>query len=342
MSVYAKLKRKDVAQNSKGDGDLRICLDPETLNKAIVRQTYLIPTVDELFCKMKDKAVFTVLDLKEGFWHATLDYESSLLCTFATQFGLYRFLKMPFGLSCAPEIFQFMTEKAFAGTKAIIYFDDCVIAGKDEQEHDELLQEMMEKAKQENIRFNKSKVQYRQREVLFLGQLMSKNQIKANPERVRAIQAIKEPTTKTLLQKRMGAFNYLRKFIPQMAHIAAPLYALLSDSVRFHWLPVHAKAFQQLKDCISKAPVLATFDSKKPIVVQADASQFGLGCCLLQNGQPVAFDSRLLTEAERNYAQIEKEMLALVFAAGKFAKYIWGMPDVLFHTLVSIFKKTAV
>ncbi|XP_034248250.1 uncharacterized protein K02A2.6-like [Thrips palmi] len=308
----------------KSDGDLRICLDPELLNQAIVRQKYVIPDVDNLSCQVKDMEVFTVLDLKEGFWHATLDDESSLLCAFATPHGIYRFLKMPFGLKCAPEIFQFMTETVFQGTGAIVYFDDCLIAGKDYEDHDLKLQKVMEKAKEQNVRFNPGKIQYRQKEVKFLGHLWSKNKTKVDPERVRAIKAIKEPKTKTQLQKCLGIFNYLRKFIPQMATIAAPLYELLSNAVLYKWMPTHAKALQTLKESISKAPVLATFDSKKPIIIQADASQYGLGCCLLQDKKPVVLDSRILTETEKNYAQIEKEMLALCYAAHNLVDWSSG------------------
>lgn len=327
----------------KGNGDLRICLDPEQLNKAIVKPRYVIPTFDELSCKLKDQEIFTVLDLKWGFWHATLDDKSSMLCTFSTPHGLYRFKKMPFGLCSAPETFQFLTEQAFQGTDAIIYFDDCLITGKTYAEHDFKLMKFLQRAKEQNIRFNCEKIQYRQKEVKFLGQLVSKNATKVDPQRVRAIQAINEPKTKKQLQKCLGTFNYVRKFLPQMATIAAPLYQLLSKTISFQWLPVHAEAFSKLKEALTTAPVLATFDSSKSIVIQADASQYGLGCCLLQNGRPVALDSRILTETEKNYAQVEKEMLALCFAAQKFEKYIWGMPDVLFQTdhqpLIHIFKK---
>jgi len=327
----------------KANGDIRICLDPEHLNKAIIRQHYNIPTVEELKIKVKDKKIFTVLDLKDGFWHAALDEPSTELTCFSTPIGLYKFLKMPFGISSAPETFQFLTEQAFEGTGGVVYFDDILVPGENTEEHDRILKSVMEKAKEENIRFNPSKLQYRKPEVKFLGQLWSENSAKVDPERVRAMDAIKEPTTRTQLHKTMGTFNYLRSFIPQMGQIAAPLYQLLSPLVKYQWLPVHAEAFKTLKESVKKAPVLATFNSKVPIVIQADASQNGIGCVLLQNGQPVAMASRSLTETEKLYAQVEKELLALVFAAEKFAKYIWGMPNVLFHTdhqpLVSIFKK---
>ena len=327
----------------KGDGDLRLCLDPENLNQAIVRQNYTIPTLDEISCKVKDKKYFTVLDLKDGFWHATLDQESSLLCSFTTPYGIYKFLKLPFGVSCAPEIFQFLNDQVFSGTGALSYFDDCLIAGETLEEHDRILRAVMKRATEETVRFNPKKLQYRLLEAMFLGLLWSYNKIKIDPNRTAAIQALHVPKTRKQLQKAIGVFNHLRKFIPQMSTIAAPLFALMSKKVHYQWLPVHAEAFQELKDSICRAPALVPFDSTKAIVVQADASQFGLGACLLQNNRLVASASRQLTVHEQNWAQIEKEMLALTYAADKFDKFIYGMTKVLFQTdhkpLVSIYKK---
>lgn len=201
----------------------------------------------------------------------------------------------------------------------------------------------MENAERENVRFNPTKLQYRKPVVKFLGMLWSLNSIKIDPGRIQAIQALKEPRTRKELQRRLGVFNHLRKFIPQMAEIAAPLYELLSQNVIYQWLPVHSQAFQKLKDSVQWAPGIIPYDSAKTITVQADASQSGLGACLLQGGRLVTSASRKMTQAEQNYAQVEKEMLALVYAAEKFERFIYGMPKVLFQTdhqpLVSIFKK---
>ncbi|KAK3909739.1 Transposon Tf2-9 polyprotein [Frankliniella fusca] len=209
--------------------------------------------------------------------------------------------KMPFGISCAPEIFQFLTEQAFQGTGAISYFDDCVAAGATLAEHDEVLIRVMVKAKEHNIRFiNPSKLQYRLKEVKFVGHMWPHNQMKIDPKRVAAKGEIAESKNRHELQKCLGTFNYVRKFIPQMATTAAPLYSLLSDRVAFHWLPAHALAFHKLKMSLTEAPVLTTFDPKQPIVVQADASQCGLGCALFQGGKIVAVDRCRLTETDRD------------------------------------------
>ncbi|KAK3916910.1 hypothetical protein KUF71_025976 [Frankliniella fusca] len=141
----------------------------------------------------------------------------------------------------------------------------------------------------------------------------------------------------------LGQFKQTVKILIDPSVKPGPLYELLSEKVSFQWLPIHSQAFKELKDCVSKAPALATFDPSKPIVVQADASQYGIGACILQSNLPVGFTSRLMTESEKDYAQVEKEMLALSFAATKFEHFIYGMPQVLFQTdhqpLVSVFKK---
>lgn len=284
-----------------------------------------------------------MLDLKDGFWHAALDAESSMLCSFSTPHGIYRFKKLPFGISTAPEIFQYLTDQVFGETGGIVYFDDILIPGKDLVEHDKVMNKVLEMARLENVKFNPNKIQYRLSEVKFLGLLWAKNQIKVDPERTRAIQALQPPKTRHMLQKVVGTFNHLRKFIPQMGTIAFPLCELLLSAVSFKWLPVHDEAFQKLKDCVSNAPVLVPFDPSKPIVVQADASKDGLGGVLLQEGKLVSSASRKLTQYEQNYAQIEKEMVGLSFGAEKFKPFIYGMENVLFQTdhqpLVSIFKK---
>jgi len=124
--------------------------------------------------------------------------------------------------------------------------------------------------------------------------------------------------------------NFLRNFIPNLSEKIAPLRELLKKNVQFHWLPVHEECLNKIKQEIVNAPVLANFDSNKEITIQADAShglgqmQHGLGCCLLQNGKPISFASRSLTKSEENLAQIEKELLSIVFATQKFHNYIYG------------------
>ncbi|GBO30251.1 Retrovirus-related Pol polyprotein from transposon 17.6 [Araneus ventricosus] len=131
--------------------------------------------------------------------------------------------------------------------------------------------------------------------------------MKPDPDYVQAIIDMPEPRNKTELQRILGIINYLRQFIPQASTISAPLRELLKKSTVWHWLPAHETALKTLKNKIASAPVLSVFNSSKSIVIKPNNSKDGLGCCLLQDGRPVAFASRSLTETEKGYAQIEKE-----------------------------------
>ncbi|KFM62105.1 Retrovirus-related Pol polyprotein from transposon 17.6, partial [Stegodyphus mimosarum] len=309
----------------KANGSLRICLDPQDLNKAIKREHVLIPTIEEILPKLCNKSIYSVLDLKDGFFQIALDEDSSDLCTFSTPFGCYKFLRLPMGISCAPEIFQKRNLENFGNIPGVlVYFDDILIAASTVQEHDKILTEVINRAKKLNIKFNKQKLQYRVSEVKYLGHLFNASGMRPDPDRIKAITELQEPQNKHELQRVLGMCNYLRKFVPHFSEKTAILRELLKNKVGWQWLQLHSKAFKELKELISNAPVLGIFDSSKPITIQADSSKDGLGCCLLQNGQPIAFSSRSLNNAEKNYAQIEKEFLSILFAVNKFHYYIYG------------------
>lgn len=143
----------------KSNGDLRMCLDPVHLNKYITHDRFPIPTVDELARNLKNKKVFTVLDMRDAFYHIQLEEKSSYYCTFITPFGKYRYKRLPFGIVVSPEVCQRVNEKIFDGIDVGIYFDDFIISGVDEQDHDNKLKLVMNRAKENGIKFNKNKIQ---------------------------------------------------------------------------------------------------------------------------------------------------------------------------------------
>lgn len=311
----------------KPDKSLRLCLDPKELNKFIKRDYLLIPTFSDIRSKLKNKRFFTVLDVKKGFWHIKLDKKSTDLCTFSTPLGYYKFLRLPFGLSCAPEAFIRQSRECFSGINNIInYFDDYCIATETKEEHDVVLNQVVDRAKNLNIKFNLDKLQYCKKSVKFMGHVISELGLQPDPDQVKAILELKEPRNKIELQRIIGMINYLRDFIPKMAERTSPLRELLKNNVLWEWNERHRLAFQELKQIIINPPVLAHFDDQKDIVLQCDASKDGVGCCLLQEKKPIAFASRALTETEIRYAQIEKEFLSIIFACRKFNYFIYGRP----------------
>ena len=145
-----------------------------------------------------------------------------------------------------------------------------------------------------------------------------------NPEKVEAIKEIPCPTDVKGVQRLGGFVNYLAKFLPHISDVMAPIRNLVKANVPWTWSQIHEEAFGKIKKLVSEAPVLRYYDPNKSLVIQCDASEKGMGAALLQEGQPLAYISRALTDTETRYAQIEKELLAIVYACERFHQYTFG------------------
>ena len=309
----------------KKDGSLRLCLDPRDLNKAIKREHYRIPTAEDISSTLAGKRVFSILDEKDGYWQVQLDEGSSLLCTFNTPFGRYRFRRMPFGIKSASEVFQRKNEAIFGDIPRVHNIsDDIIIAAENEDEHDQIVRRVLKRARDRNVKFNPKKFKFRVQEVKYVGNIVSAQGLRPDDEKVQAIVKMPKPQCAADLHRLLGMINYLGQFIPNLSDVVAPLRSLLKKEVQWSWYPEHDLALEQVKSLLTTSPLLKFFDVNKSITLQVDASQHGLGACLFQDDHPVAHASRALSEAECNYAQIEKELLAIVFACEKFYQYIYG------------------
>lgn len=309
----------------KKDGNVRICLDPRNLNAAVKRHHYHIPVPEELFARLSGSTVFSVLDAKSAFWQLALDEQSSYLCTFATPWGRYRFLRVPFGLSTAPELFQQAIDRIFEHQRIVVpYFDDILVASKTPSEHVTHLRKVLTIARDNNLKLNCDKLKLGLPSVTYLGHQLTQKGLAPDPDKVRAINAIPAPTNKAELQRFLGMATYLMKFVPNFSAKTQPLRELLKTNVTWHWTPEMSSACDEIKHDLTAAPVLHYFDPEQPIVVSTDASSYGIGSVLLQNGHPVAYASAALTPTQQQYAQIEKELLAVVFACEQFYYYICG------------------
>lgn len=327
----------------KKDGSLRICLDPPNLNEAIRREDYKPPTFEKISSTLNGCKIFSVVDMSNCYWHQRLTENSSFLCTFNSPVGRYRFKRMPFGISCASEVAQKMVEKHFGDIQgALPIYDDIIIAGRNEEEHDAVLRKVLSRARERNIKFNRSKIQFRVNRVKYMGEMVSEDGFSPDPDKISAILDMPKPTCKQDLQRLLGMINFLAKYVPNMSDLTQSLRSLLKKDIRWEWHPEHDTALVNLKKALISAPVLRFYDINQPTTLQVDASKGGLGACLLQNERPVAYASRALTSAEQNYAQIEKELLAIVFGCERFNMYTYGTEvEVLsdHKPLESIFKK---
>ena len=310
----------------------RICLDPSALNKYIQREHIHLPTIDEVYSEIIGGRLYTKLDLKDGYWQIPLSQACSDLTTFHTHTGRYRFKRLPFGLNSANEVFQKRVCQVFGGLQGVkVIYDDILIFGSTEEEHNSRLLKVLQRARKSNVKFNKAKCKFKLSEVTYLGHVISADGIKADPDKVVDIVNMPAPVDKKGIQRLLGTLNFFSRYIPNMSTITHPLRELLGKHTPFHWNSTHNHAIAQIKQVLTHSPVLGYYDVNKPVTLLADASQHGLGAAILQEGQPIAYASRSLTPAQFNYAQIEKELLAIVFGCERFTQYLFGK-QVLVHT----------
>lgn len=335
----------------KGDGKIRLCLDPVELNKALKDCKYQLPIIEEVLPMLSKARVFTTVDAKHGFWQLELDEESSKLTTFWTPFGRKRFKRMPFGIKPAMEIYQRKQNQIVQGLDGVFAMaDDILIVGRGEtdqealEDHNRNWEALLMRLKDENLKLNRNKVRLCLTEVIYYGHILSKDGVKADPNKITSILNMKEPENREDVLRFLGMVTYLGKFLPNLSTVAEPLRKLTHLSSDFVWSSEVITAFNKLKQMVTETPILRYFDSEKPVVIQTDASSFGLGCVMMQDDGPVGFGAKALNATQRNYAQIEKEMLAIVFACKRFDQFICGKTDVTVETdhkpLISIVKKS--
>ena len=337
-----------IVEKPNTNGSLRICLDPKDLNKAIKRQHYPIPTNEDIFDKLKGATVYSKLDAASGYWQIKVDKETSKLLCFNTPFGRYAFKRLPFGIHAASEIFQQKIELLLEGIAGQANVqDDIIVWGKDKHEHDKRLQEVLDRIYKSGIRLNKDKCVIGKDELIFLGHKITKDGIMPDPRKISAISNLKLPSDKAGVQRILGMINYVGKFIPHLSDITKPFRGLIDKDCDFKITTEHANSLLKIKDILTSNPILRVFDSSKQTKVSADASEYGIGAVLLQKHEdswfPVSYASRTLTKTEQNYAQIEKECLAIVFACTRFHHYTYGRTFTCENDhkpLESLFKKS--
>ena len=258
------------------------------------------------------------------FRQIPLDHESALKTAFNTPYGRYYFKRLPFGIKSAPEIFHKAMDQMFSGCPCEIIVDDILVWGETEEEHDHKILQVLDRAREVNIKLKVQKFQFKSKQLGYVGHVLTSEGVKVDPEKVRAVVEMQTPDDAKSLRRFLGMVTYLSKFIPQLSEAAAPLRTSIREGVPWSWCDEQQEAFDKIKSAITTDPVLQFYDVQQEVTLTCDASSHGLGAACLQDGKPVAYASRALSTTQKKYAQIEKEMLAVVFACNTFHDYIYG------------------
>lgn len=309
----------------KKNGKLRMCIDPQALNKALTREIYHLPVIEDVLPELSKAKVFSKLDLSNGYWHCILDEDSSMLTSFATPFGRFRWMRLPFGLKVSSEIFQRKLCECLEGLEGIACVaDDILVFGTSQSVHDESLKRLLTRCSEKGIKLNKEKCEFNTKEIDFLGHVISCEGLKVDSKKIEAIMKMNKPDNVEAVRRLQGTVNYLSHFLPKLSDVMEPIRRLTHKNVRWEWGKDQDIAFTNVKKLVTSAPILQYYDQNKELSIECDASSKGLGAVLMQEGKPVAYISRALTNSEKNFAQIEKECLAIVFAVERFHQYTFG------------------
>ena len=258
--------------------------------------------------------------------------ESSLLTTFNTPFGRYRFNVIPFGFVVAQEVFHRSVSELFGDVPGCeTDIDDILVWGKTLDEHDRNLKLILDRVKEIHMTLNKEKLKVRETELVYLGEKLTADGLKPHESKIQAIVNFPRPQNKQDVLRLLGMVNFISKFSPRVSGVTAPLRELTKKDIEFHWTEKQETVFNNLKAQLANSETLQYYDVTKPVTLQVDESQKGLGAVLYQEKGPVAYASKAMNDTQQNYAQIEKKLLAIVFGCKRFHQYIYGK-HVVFET----------
>ena len=329
----------------KKDGSLRFCIDFRKLNNRTVKDAYSLPRIDETIDCLSGSKYFTKLDLRSGYWQVAMHESDKPKTAFSVgPLGFYECNRMAFGLSNAPSTFQRLMELTMGEIhlkECLIYLDDIIIFSDTLEKHFTRLESVFQRLESAGLKLKGSKCEFFQREVNYLGHIVSEHGVHTDPEKISALKDWKVPSSLKELRSFLGFAGYYRRFIPGFSSLAKPLNDLLighptnkgaksaKSSASWVWGPAQQQAFDDLIQKLTSAPVLAYVDFSKPLILNTDASSVGLGAVLYQEcdgkERVVAYASRGLRKSERNYPAHKLEFLALKWAVvDKFHDYLYG------------------
>jgi hypothetical protein len=313
----------------KKDGTMRMCVDYRMLNKITIKNKYALPYIEELFDQLHGACVFSKIDLRSGYHQIRVREEDVPKTAFHTRYGHYEFRVLPFGLTNAPATFMRLMNdvlRPLLDRCVVVFLDDILVYSKSKEEHVEHLRQVLQLLRENNLYGKASKCEFGANKVEFLGHYVSKDGIHTAADKIEAVKNWPLPTNVSEVRSFLGFTGYYRRFTKDYARIAQPLSALTQEGTEFNMEGKPTAAFRRLQESLINAPILRTVDPSLPFTVTTDASDYAIGAVLEQEDQigrrPVAYYSKTMNSAQRNWPAYDKELFAIMEATRVWKPYL--------------------
>lgn len=323
-----------IVLTKKKNGETRMCVDFRTLNKITVRDNFPLPLIEDQLDLLAGKKYFTMLDLKDGFFHIRMHEDSVKYTSFVTPLGQYEYTKMPFGLKGAPLKFQRYVTQIFkdqinAG-EILVYLDDFLIATETIEHHFYVLDKVFKLLAKNLLELRLDKCRFFQTKLDYLGYTVTSEGIRPTNQGIEAIKSFPTPRSVRDVQSFLGMCSYFRKFVEHFSVIAKPLYDMTKKDANFRFGEEEQRVFETLKNRLIEAPILSIYSPQDETELHCDASATGFGAILLQKKadrklHPVFYFSKRTTEVESRYHSYELETLSIIYALRRFRTYLLGI-----------------
>ena len=312
----------------KSDNTVTICGDYKaTINQSVEDEPYVLPTTQDLYISLVSSKVFSKLDLSHAYAQLNVDKESQEYLTISSHKGLYSYFKLPYGVKSSPKIFQAKMDQILQGIeKCVCKQDDILVGGNDWQENFKILADVLDRLHKYNLHLKLSKCEFLKPELVYLGLKISAIGLQPVEDKINAVTKAPTPRNVSELRSFLGMVQCYHSFLPGLATMLAPLHKLLQKGTKWEWTHDCQKAFETCKEGLASDSLLVHYDLNR---LACDASSDGLGAVvshITDDGQerPIAYASRTLSSSERNYAQIEREALSIVYGVKKFHQFLYG------------------
>ena len=317
----------------KPNGSFRPCGDYRRLNNVTVPDSYPLPRIQDFATNLRGCHYFSTIDLEKGYLQIPMAKEDICKTAIITPFGLYEFLKMPFGLKNAAQTFQRHMNSILGDLPFVfVYVDDILVASATQQEHEKHLLEVSRRLKRNNLKVNETKCVFRKQTLDFLGHTINEQGIKPKEDKVQAILRLDPPKSKQELQRFIGGITFYIRFLPHLATILQPLHSINNTLTRKNqlvpWTGALRQSFTATKRALAKAALLAYPAPNVPLKLFVDACDTGIGAHLQQitnmGSETLAYHSKKFSSSQMKYSTFDKELTAIYDSLKHFQHMIMG------------------